>query len=140
MISPALLVPDDSKRPPAFSLSDISGDLSHPYFLKRLNDRGATVKNKNRQAASLLRAHAHFELPLPNFLAINTCHDATQDRITALPEEFMLVARSSLLIRGVARRLHAPVSCAELWKQDAQDFLVFHELWKYYAESGAPIR
>ena len=41
------------------------------------------------------------------------------DQIVSLPQDFMLVARSSLLLRGLGGKLRVPISCAESWKQEA---------------------
>ena len=45
------------------------------------------------------------------------------DKITALPKEFMLVARSSLLLRGLGAKLHAPVRMSSVWAKEARRYL-----------------
>jgi predicted unusual protein kinase regulating ubiquinone biosynthesis (AarF/ABC1/UbiB family) len=46
-----------------------------------------------------------------------------RDRITSLPHEYMLVARSSLLLRGLGAKLRAPQQCARSWEREARRFL-----------------
>ena len=45
------------------------------------------------------------------------------DKITSLPKEFMLVARSSLLLRGLGAKLHAPVRMSSVWAKEARRYL-----------------
>ena len=45
------------------------------------------------------------------------------DRITSLPKDYMLVARSSLLLRGVGAKLHAPQQVARAWEPEARRYL-----------------
>ena len=45
------------------------------------------------------------------------------DPITSLPREYMLVARSSLLLRGLGAKLHAPQRMSAVWADEAQRYL-----------------
>lgn len=45
------------------------------------------------------------------------------DKITAMPTEYMLVARSSLLLRGLATKLHCPQRMSDAWVCEARRYL-----------------
>ena len=46
-----------------------------------------------------------------------------RDKVTALPREFMLVARSSLLLRGLGGKVGAPQQCSRRWQHEARRFI-----------------
>jgi hypothetical protein len=48
------------------------------------------------------------------------------DPITALPTEYMLVARSTLLLRGLGAKLRAPQRMSTAWAGEARRFLREH--------------
>ena len=50
-----------------------------------------------------------------------------RDKITSLPHEYMLVARSSLLLRGLGGKLRAPQQCARSWEGEARRYLRNYE-------------
>ncbi|EOD33851.1 ABC1 family protein [Emiliania huxleyi CCMP1516] len=50
-----------------------------------------------------------------------------QDKITALPKEYMLVARSSLLLRGLGAKLQAPQHVSAVWAKEARRYLREYE-------------
>ena len=50
-------------------------------------------------------------------------HLNTIDKVTGLPRDYMLVARSTLLLRGLGAKMQAPVSCAAVWESEARAFL-----------------
>lgn len=43
-----------------------------------------------------------------------------RDKLLSIPRDYMLVARVSLLIRGLARKLGYDISMAQLWKREAR--------------------
>ena len=51
----------------------------------------------------------------------------SEDLITALPKEYMLVARSSLLLRGLGAKLHAPQRVSSVWAKEARRYLREYE-------------
>ena len=61
-----------------------------------------------------------------------------RDPIRAMPEEYMLVARASLLLRGLAAKLRVPLSCADAWSADARAWLAEADAAAAAAERGAP--
>jgi hypothetical protein len=46
-----------------------------------------------------------------------------RDKVTGLPKDFMLVARSSLLLRGLGGKLRAPLQCGRSWERAAASYL-----------------
>lgn len=45
------------------------------------------------------------------------------DKITGMPKDFMMVARSTLLLRGLGGKLRAPQQCGKSWEKLAADYL-----------------
>lgn len=45
------------------------------------------------------------------------------DKITGMPKDYMLVARSTLLLRGLGGKLRAPQQCGKSWEKLASDYL-----------------
>ena len=45
------------------------------------------------------------------------------DKITGMPKDYMLVARSTLLLRGLGGKLRAPQQCGRSWEKLASEYL-----------------
>ena len=45
------------------------------------------------------------------------------DKITGMPRDYMMVARSTLLLRGLGGKLKAPQECGKSWEKLASDYL-----------------
>ena len=99
---------------------------------------GTRTKNMNRDV--LLRFATHFfdrdiaDPPMspPAFLLSLRAIDP----ITSLPREYMLVARSSLLLRGLSAKLRAPQKISDVWAAEARRYLDAYEQGLERAAAG----